>query len=143
MREMAAGLAWRPPRDYLGPMASQPLGVGGGYFRRLNPFRALRDLRLYLHARKPHEIGFLIASAAICGVVVAVFVADSHLEKPYIPPTIIYVKSWRADRTDAQIIAQQKIDEAQKQADDAKLKKLQAERQAEFKRFNDKVLPWL
>jgi hypothetical protein len=124
-------------------MASQPLGLGRGYFRRLNPFRALRDLRMYLHARKPHEIGFLFLSAAICSVVVSVFVIDSHLEKPYIPPTIIYVQSWRADRTDAQIMVQQKIDQAKKEADDAKLKKLQEQRQAEFKRFNDKVLPWL
>lgn len=142
MNEMGVGLAWRSPRAYLGDMASQPLVLGGGYLGRLNPVRALRDLRLYLHARKPHEIGFLFLSAAICSVVVSVFVIDSHLEAPYVPPTIIYVQSWRADRTDAQIMVQQKIDESKKKAEDAKLKKLQDQRQAEMKRFNDRWI-WL
>jgi len=134
---MGAGLACRPPRAYLRPMASISLGPVWNYFSRLNPVRALRDLRGFLHTRQKHEIWFMFASAVMCVLIVAAFVADSHVEKPYVPPEIIYVQNWRADRTLAEIEAQQKIDEAKKRADDAKLKKLQDEKRAEFKRAND------
>lgn len=143
MREMVAGLAWRSPRAYLRPMATQSLGPLWNYLTRFNPFRALRDLRRFLYTRQTHEIWFMFASAAMCILIVSAFVADSSFEKPYVPPEIIYVKSWRADRTDAEIIAQQKIDQAIKERDDAKRKKLEDANKAAFKRLNDKLSPWL
>lgn len=61
--------------------------------------------------------------------------------KPY-HRDIIYVQSWRLDRTDAQIVAQQKIDGAEKTRQDNELKRLQAERRAEFKKVNDGLKAW-
>jgi hypothetical protein len=135
MTVSGAGLACSPSRAYLWPM--------GSFLGRFNPFRALLDLRRYLGSRQKHEILFMFASLMVCIVIVAGFVADSRVERPWQRPTIIYVQSWRADRTDAEIIAQQKIDEAKKKIQDAKEKKFEDEKRAAFKRLNDKLSPWL
>jgi len=110
--------------------------------RRYNPFRALFDLRRFLASRGRHEIIFLFAAFFICGLIVVGFVLGSHVEAPYKPPEIIYVQSWRADRTDAEIIAQQKIDMAQKKTDDEKQAKFEAEKRASFKRASDALRKW-
>ena len=110
--------------------------------RRYNPFRALLDLRRFLASRGKHEIIFLFAAFVICTLIVVGFVLGSHVEKIYKPPEIIYVQSWRADRTDAEIVAQQKIDMAQKKIDDEKEAKFEAEKRASFKRASDQLKKW-
>ena len=105
--------------------------------RRFNPFRAFGDLRRYLASRQRHEIIFLFVSLAAVVLILSIFVAGSQVEKPYKPPEIIYVQSWRADRSDADIIAQQKVDAAKKKIDDAKEAKFEAEKRAAFKRASD------
>ena len=135
MTVSGAGLACSPSRAYLWPM--------GSFLGRFNPFRALLDLRRFLGTRQKYEIVFLFGSLMACILIVAFFAAGSRVEKQWQRPTIIYVQSWRADRTDAQIIAQQKIDQAKKDELDAKQKKLEDENKAAFKRLNDKLSPWL
>ena len=125
--------------QFAGP---SPIFSGMSVLRRYNPFRALLDLRRFLASRGKHEIIFLFAAFFICGLIVAGFVAGSHVEKPYKPPEIIYVQSWRADRTDAEIVAQQKIDMAQKKIDDEKEAKFEAEKRASFKRASDQLKKW-
>ena len=115
----------------------------GSFLGRFNPFRALLDLRRYLGTRKKYEILFLFGSLMACIVIVGGFAAGSTVQREWQRPTIIYVQSWRADRTDAEIIAQQKIDQAKKDALAAKQKKLDDENKAAFKRLNDKLSPWL
>ncbi|MDB5679050.1 hypothetical protein [Sphingomonas bacterium] len=106
---------------------------------RFNPLRAVGDLRRYLASRGRHEIIFLFAALIICTLIVVGFVLGSHVEKLYKPPEIIYVQSWRADRTDAEIIAQQKIDMAQKKIQDAKEAEFEAKKRAEYKRVSDQM----
>ncbi|QDZ06250.1 hypothetical protein FPZ24_01135 [Sphingomonas panacisoli] len=106
---------------------------------RYNPLRAFGDLRRFLASRGKHEIIFLFASFFICGLIVAGFAISSNVEKPYVPPTIIYVESWRADRTDAEIIAQQKIDLEKKKIQDAKEAEFEAKKRASFKRLDDQL----
>jgi hypothetical protein len=130
-----AGLACSPSRAYLGGM--------GSFLGRFNPFRALLDLRRYLGTRRKHEILILFGSLMLYILIVAGFAAGSTVQREWQRPTIIYVQSWRADRTDAEIIAQQKIDQAKKDALAAKQKKLDDENKAAFKRLNDKLSPWL
>ena len=110
--------------------------------RRYNPFRALFDLRRYLASRGKHEIVFLFAAFIICGLVVGGFAIASKVDKPYVPPEIIYVQSWRADRTDAEIIAQQKIDLEKQKIQDAKEAEFEAKKRAEFKRVSDQMKKW-
>jgi hypothetical protein len=127
MTVTGAGLACSPSRAYLGPM--------GSFLGRYNPFRALLDLRRYLGTRKKYEI--------LCILIVGGFAAGSTVQREWRRPTIIYVQSWRADRTDAEIVAQQKIDGEKKKIQDAKEKKFEDEKKAAFKRLNDKLSPWL
>ena len=104
-----------------------PILARMGFLSRINPFRAVMDLRRFLASRGKHEIIFLFAAFVICTLIVGGFVIGSHVPKPYKPPEIIYVQSWRADRTDAEIIAQQKIDAEKKKIQDAKEAQFEAE----------------
>lgn len=108
------------------------------FFARMSPLRAFRDLRLFLAARKKYEIYFLLASIGLTASTLWAFAQDSHVEKVY-KPDIVYVQQWKLDRTDAEIVAQQKVDQVKKDAELAELKKRQAETQASFKRLDDKL----
>ena len=104
--------------------------------RRYNPFRALLDLRRFLASRGKHEIIFLFAAFFICTLIVSGFVIGSHVAKPYKPPEIIYVQSWRADRTDAEIARSRRSTREKKKIQDAKEAQFEAEKRASFKRLS-------
>jgi hypothetical protein len=112
------------------------------YFSRFSPVRAYRDLRLFLSDRQPYELIFLALAIVVTGVVIAGFYVDSRIEKPYERPEIIWVDSWPADRTDAEIKAKQAVDKVEEDRLRALLAQKQAERRAEFKRLNDKLERW-
>jgi hypothetical protein len=79
--------------------------------RPSSPLAAWRDLKAFLGQQERHK--FVFAAIAICipVVIVAGFYVDSNI-KP--EPQIIYVQSWSASRTDEQIKAEQKIDQAKR-----------------------------
>ena len=108
------------------------------FFRHLNIFRAIRDLRVFLAQESPHKLGFALLSVVLFGALLVGFTIDSH-EEPVYHREITYVQQWPANRTDAEIIAQQKIDapiEAKRKADeDARAKATQDG----FKRMNDRL----
>lgn len=108
------------------------------FLRHLNIVRAINDLRSYLAQEGPHKLGFLLLSVAVFGSLLVAFTIDSH-EVPVYHREITYIEQWPADRTDAQIIAQQKIDgpiEAKRKAEAAaKQKKIQQD----YKKLNDKL----
>ena len=112
-----------------------------GYFGRFSPVRAYRDLRFFLGTRQPYELGFLVLAMAVTGFLIYAFMRDSYQEKVY-RPNIVYVEQWRVDRTDAEIIAQQKIDEPIRQQALAEQRKADEERRAGFKRLDDKLKRW-
>jgi hypothetical protein len=111
------------------------------FFSRFSPVRAYRDLRLFLSQRQPSELGFLALSIAVTGFLIFAFARDSYSEKVY-RPNIIYVEQWRADRTDAEIIAQQKIDEPIRQKALAEQRRLDEERRRSFERLDKKLEAW-
>lgn len=111
------------------------------FFARMSPFRAVRDLRLFLHQRQKHELFFLFVSIVMTGLLLVGFAKDSKVEKQY-RPDIVYVQQWRLDRTDAEIRAQQAIDGPIKQKRIEAHEKALAERQAAFKRLDDKMTKW-
>lgn len=108
------------------------------YLSRLSPVRAYKDLRSFLADRGPAELGFLLLAMAITLGVIYAFAHDSNIESEY-RPDIIYVEQYTMDRTDAQIQAQQKIDQVEKRKRMAEIEKRAAERQASFKRLDDKL----
>lgn len=116
-------------RAYLLPMR---------FLSRFSPTRAYKDLRLFFEDRGPAELGFLVLAMAITLAVLWAFVHDSRTEQVY-RPDIIYVEQYGLDRTDAEIKAQQKIDQAERDKRMAEIRKKQAERQASFKRLDDKL----
>lgn len=106
--------------------------------RRLSPYHAIRDLRAFLIERRPHELAFFALSIVLTGLLIAGFVVDSRVERPY-RRNILYVQSWPATRSDAEIRAQQKIDGVEQTRREAEFKRRQLERQASFKRLDDKL----
>jgi hypothetical protein len=111
------------------------------FLKRFSPFAAYRDPRFLLETPKRHEFVFLVVALALTLLILWAFVKDSHFETPY-ERNIIYVEQWPITRTDAQIKAQQKIDQAKKHIQQAELKKKREARQAEFKRLDDKLESW-
>jgi hypothetical protein len=88
-----------------------------------SPKRAFADLKAFFRNRdRGHVIGALLAILSTA-IVVIIFFADSNINTMP-PPQTIYVDSWRADRSDAEIVAQQKKDQA---AHDAAVKARQKE----------------
>ena len=112
-----------------------------GFFSRFSPTRAYRDLRLFLSYRQPYELGFLALAMGITGFLIFAFLRDESIAPVY-RPNITYVEQWSADRTDAQIIAQQKIDEPIRQRRLAEERRLDEERRAGFKRLDKKLERW-
>jgi hypothetical protein len=126
-------VAGRSPRPYLGPV--------NAFFARFSPFRAIRDLRVFLSHRHPYELGFLFAAIVITTLLIAGFVKDSRIEKAY-KRDIIYVENWRADRTDAEIRARLAKDAPVEAKKREELRRLQEQRKAEFKRYDDALKKW-
>jgi len=112
------------------------------YFSRLNPFRAVRDLRRFLASRQRYEIFTLFGAAAVTWTIMWAFLIDSRsIEVPY-QRNIIYVQSWPADRSDEAIKAQQSIDQVKKAEAIAAHEKRLKERQAKFKKIDDALRRW-
>jgi hypothetical protein len=111
------------------------------FLKNLSPIGAIRDLRFFLATRRRHELWFMALSLAVTLLIVFVFFKDNHFEKPY-ERNIIYVEQWPITRTDEQIRAQQKIDQAKKHIQQAELKKRREAKKAEFKRLDDKLESW-
>lgn len=110
-------------------------------FSRLNPVRAVRDLRLFLSQRQPYELWFLVLSVVLTMLVLAGFMHDSWSPKEY-KRDIIYVEQWRSDRTDAEIRAQQAIDAPIKAKRIAEQKRREEKLRAGFKQVDDKLNSW-
>lgn len=128
------GLAPGPPHPYLRRHMSM--------FSRFSPLRAVRDLRAFLKSRKPHEVGFMALSVAITWTVILVFSRDTNITPDYVEPDIIYVQSYAENRTEAEIVTQQKVDLPKEQARKKAVEDAQRKRQQEFKKLDDKLRSW-
>jgi hypothetical protein len=111
------------------------------FLRFFSPIRAYRDLRAFLRERHPHQLLFAVLSVAITWFILVGFYFDSHVEVPY-KRNIIYVEQWPANRTEAEILAQQKIDAKKKAKRLAELEAARKKRQAEFQRLDNTLEAW-
>jgi hypothetical protein len=109
--------------------------------RPSSPKVALRDLVTFFRTRARHQIGFAFLSAAIPLFFVALFYLDA-VPMEYRPPKIVYVQKLDPNRTDAQIIAQQKIDAKQRAADEAERQKILEANRRPFKEMEKKLDAW-
>lgn len=108
------------------------------FFKRVSPIRAAKDLRLYMHSRKPHEIFFLFPAIIITVLILVGLYKDAQFATPY-KRNIVYVESWPMTRTGEEISAQQKIDQAVKREQKADWERRQKKHQQGFQ----KVDKWL
>jgi predicted membrane-bound mannosyltransferase len=99
--------------------------------RPASPRALWADLRAFTSERRPHHWVAMALAVAIPIAIIVTFYFDGQTN--IAPgPQLIYVESWPASRTDAQIKAQQKIDQAWR---DKALK----ERQEMFKKHDEQL----
>lgn len=79
------------------------------------PSVALRDLLAFLRQRSREQVIGLCLAVLVTTIIVIVFLVDSKINTAP-PPQIIYVENYSANRTDAEIIADQKRDQAAREA---------------------------
>ena len=75
-----------------------------GFFRNVSPLRAVQDLWQLLGAPNEYRTRSLLMAASITGGIFYVMVQQEGRGLPR-PPTVIFFESWRADRSDKEIIA--------------------------------------
>jgi hypothetical protein len=113
------------PRPLASTAAGDYLERHGRLSPPLPPKRRLADLKAFIATGdRDHRVPVAIISVLMPALIIAGFLKDSYVERP--GPEMTFIESWPADRSDAEIIAQQKIDEAKRQA-------AVAERQRQFK----------
>ena len=79
------------------------------------PSVAFRDLLAFMRQRSREQvIGFILA-VLVTIIIVIVFLVDSKINTAP-PPRVVYVELYDSNRTDADIVADQKKDQAEKEA---------------------------
>lgn len=87
----------------------------------------MRDLMAFMRQRSREQLIGAALAVLVTAIIVIEFLVDPYTQsKP--PPQVIYVQSWSANRTTAQIIADQKKDQQEKRAE-------QLEKQREFQKL--------
>lgn len=109
---------------------------------KIRPGGAWADVRYFFgKLREPHQLLFLFLAIAITVVTLWAFYVESYAEQEY-RRDIVYVQQWRLDRTDAEIIAQQKIDGIEQTRRIGEMKRLEEEKRQSFKKIDDKLKSW-
>ena len=99
--------------------------------RPVSPRAAFADFRAFLsHREREHWIGAALA-VLVTVIIIIEFLVDSKINTAP-PPQIIYAEQWRADRTDAEIIADQKKHQAAREA-------AQREKQRQFQKLEKQL----
>ncbi|HEX7930918.1 MAG TPA: hypothetical protein VF470_08460 [Sphingomicrobium sp.] len=81
----------------------------------VGPRAALADLRAFMRQRSREQFIGAALAVLVTMIIIIEFLVDSKINTAP-PPQVVYAESWKADRTDAEIIAQQKIDQAKRDA---------------------------
>lgn len=84
--------------------------------RPVSPKSALGDMWGYFRENRPHKWPVLALSMVLTSLIIWVFVIDAQTNIMPRQNKIMYVESWDANRSDAAIILQQKIDLAKREA---------------------------
>ena len=79
------------------------------------PSVALRDLGAFLRQRSREQVIGAILAVLVTIIIVIIFLVDSQINTAP-PPQVVYVELYDSNRTDAEIIADQKKDQAKREA---------------------------
>jgi hypothetical protein len=102
-----SGLAVARRRPYLSPMSFFP--------RPSSPGAALRDLFAFMRQRSREQVIGACLALLVTAIIVIEFLVDSKINTAP-PPQVVDVQLYSPNRTDAEIIADQKKDQAEKEA---------------------------
>lgn len=91
----------------------------------------MADLRAFLRQRSREQRIGAALSILVTTIIVIVFFVDSKINTAP-PAEIVYLESWSMNRTDAEIIADQKKDQAEREA-------AAKERQRQFQALENKL----
>ena len=83
--------------------------------RPVSPRAAFADLRNFMRQRSREQVIGAALAVLATAIIIIEFLVDSKINTAP-PPQIIYVEQWNANRTDAEIIAEQKKDQAEREA---------------------------
>ncbi len=96
-----------------------------------SPRAAFRDLAAFMRQRSREQVIGASLALLVTAIIVIEFIVDASIGTAP-PPRITYVELYSSNRTDAEIIAEQKQDQAAK---DAAIK----ERQRQFKKLENQL----
>jgi flagellar biosynthesis/type III secretory pathway M-ring protein FliF/YscJ len=99
--------------------------------RPSRPSVAFADLRAFMRQRSREQRIGAALSILVTLIIVIVFFVDSKINTAP-PPYIVYVESWPENRTEAEIVADQKRDQAEAEA-------FRKERQKQFQELENKL----
>ena len=112
--------------------ASAYLHSGMSWFPRpVGPRAAFRDLAAFMRQRGREKSLAAALAVLVTAIIVVEFLVDSKINTAP-PPQIIYVEQWGANRTDAEILTDQKIHQAERAA-------ALRERQRQFRKLGEKL----
>ena len=95
------------------------------------PGVALRDLMAFLRQRSREQVIGATLAVLVTVIIVIIFLVDSQINTAP-PPQVVYVELYDSNRTDADIKADQKKDQAAREA-------AAKERQRQFKELEKKL----
>ena len=98
--------------------------------RPASPRAAFRDLAAFMRQRSREQLIGASLALLVTAIIVIEFVVDAKINTAP-PPQVIYVDQWPASRTDAEIAADQKKDQAEKEA-------AQKEKQRQFQELENR-----
>jgi len=99
--------------------------------RPVGPRAAFSDLAAFMRQRSREQmIGAALALLSTI-IIVILFLVDSKINTAP-PPQIVYVESWSENRTETEIVEQQKKDQAARRA-------FQAEKQRQFQKIEKQL----
>ena len=87
----------------------------GWFPKPVGPRAAFNDLRAFMRQRSREQVIGALLAVLVTTIIVIEFLVDSKVNTAP-PPQVVYAQSWSADRTDAEIIADQKKDQAKRDA---------------------------
>ena len=99
--------------------------------RPVSPRAAFADLRAFMRQRSREQQIAAALAILVTIIIVILFLVDSKINTAP-PPTITYVEQWDANRSDAEIIAQQKKDQAELEA-------ARKEQQEQFRKLENQL----
>lgn len=99
--------------------------------RPVSPLAALADLRAFMRQRSREQVIGAALAVLVTIIIIIEFLVDSKINTAP-PEQIIYVQQWSVNRTDAEIIADQKKDQAAKKA-------AKEEKQRQFQKLENQL----